>query len=137
MKRILILVIFTASLAFGQTAKPRLATLAQQKMCAEQARKTFHENSHPLRPSFIEWDYTSHYDTKLNQCFLMTADIDDDGVWIDVVDAFELREYASFMTLNKGIVGDCTINRPGHPHELCNSDEEFYTLVDKYFGIGR
>jgi hypothetical protein len=40
--RLLIIVSLAFLTAFGQ-AKPRLATLAQQKVCAEQAKMTFHD----------------------------------------------------------------------------------------------
>jgi len=52
----------------AQAQEPRLATLAQQKMCGEQARKFF------LDPcdGHKDWsEYTSHYDAKLNVCYVM------------------------------------------------------------------
>jgi hypothetical protein len=48
--------------------EPRQATLGQQKMCAEQARKFF------LDPEMQHegWtEYTNHYDPKLNVCYVM------------------------------------------------------------------
>jgi hypothetical protein len=137
MKPILgLLVVMAAVTAVGQTAKPREATLTQQKMCAERAHKVFHEDLNPLHPAFIEWDYTSHYDVKSNRCFMETRYYDADNILFAVLDAFELREHASFAQ-NKGVLGFCDITRPGHDEEHCKSIEEFSTLVEKYFGVGR
>jgi hypothetical protein len=128
----------------AQAVKPQSATLSQQKMCADQAKKVFHDDS-PLRPSFLEWDYTSHYDTKSNRCFIMTAFIDLTATVFNVSDAFELRSYATYEGLNTRKPGeatifdllDCEVNRPGHETEKCKSSEEFFSFTDKYFGIGR
>jgi hypothetical protein len=136
MKRILTgLMLLLPLAAVGQTVKPQQATLTQQKMCAEQARKVFHD-LRPLHPAFIEWDYTSHYDTKSNRCFIETSYIDSDTLSLIISDAFESREYASFDRY-KGVIGICDVTRPGHDKENCKSEDEFSALADKYFGIGR
>ena len=103
-------------------------------MCAEQAKKAFHEDIHPLKPKFVEWDYTSHYDPKENQCYVLTRYIDSDEIWFDVFDAFELREYASFSQ-HKGIVSDCEIRAKRHPIQFCKTQEEFHDEVEKRFGV--
>jgi len=52
----------------AQAQEPRLATLAQQKMCAEQAKKFFFDPEMEHK----DWtEYTSHYDAKLNVCYVM------------------------------------------------------------------
>src|SRR5579863_8438968 len=71
MKHILVLgVILSASLVFGQ--QPRQATLAQQKVCADQARKTFHADNVTRPPHMLVWEYTSHYEPRTNTCYIMT-----------------------------------------------------------------
>jgi hypothetical protein len=41
-------------------------------MCAEQAKKIFHEDN-PSRPEHtLTWQYTSHYERRTNVCYIMT-----------------------------------------------------------------
>ena len=126
----------TASLAFGQ----RQATLAQQKMCAEQARKIFHEDN-PTRPEHaITWEYTGHYEPKTNTCYIMThlSQIHGKGFSLSyaVYDAFEGRGYASYIEVQHDVM-DCSITRPGYDEEHCKTSDEFLRDVDKYFGVGQ
>src|SRR5581483_7390055 len=91
--------------AFGQDkgspSKPRRATLQQQKMCDEQAKKKFHEdNPHPNETT----GYTSHYDPQVNVCYILVhyVEASKNGVSVsdDVYDAFEGREYAAYIWIN-------------------------------------
>lgn len=141
MKRIPILIVLvTLSLAaFGQE-KPRQATLAQQKMCAEQAKKIFHEDN-PTRPKdALTWQYTSHYEARTNVCYMMTwvVTVSEKSTTIShaVYDAFEGREYASFMQVGEHVM-DCSVSPPGQDSLDCKTNGEFQRLVDKHFGIGR
>jgi hypothetical protein len=131
--------------AFGQAAKPRAATLSQQKMCAEQARKTFHENN--PKPNATT-GYTSHYDATANVCYIMVHYLDMShgypSVSDTVYDAFEGREYASYIWINpekkkawEVAPMECSVKPRGQDEVPCTSPEEFEKLVDKYFGIGR
>jgi hypothetical protein len=141
MKTTLVMLLLTlGTLCAGQTAKPRQATLAQQKMCAEQAQKIFKEDN-PTRPEHaITWEYTSHYEPRTNVCYIMThtATVKDKGFSISyaVYDAIEGRGYASFIQIDKDVM-ECDITRPGQDEEQCHSSDEFRTLVEKYFGVGQ
>jgi hypothetical protein len=149
MKRILVLVfMLSASLAVGQ-AKPRQATLTQQKICAEEARKAFKEYYVPDK-SGINYDFTSHYDPVANVCYIMVHGSGVDkatGVLMvsDVVfDAIEGRTYASYSWINSEkkkfwevAPTDCSVKPRGGDPITCKSSDEFEQLVDKYFGIGR
>jgi hypothetical protein len=135
----LVILMIASHAAFGQT-KPRQATIAQQKMCADQARKTFNEDN-PTRPEHaIDFEYTSHYEASANVCYIMThtATVNDKSFNISyaVYDAFEGRGYGSFISIKNDVM-ECYISRPGHDRENCKSSDEFEQLVDKYFGIGR
>ena len=126
-------------------SQPRLATLAQQKMCAEQSEKQF--NSTGASKSSAA-DFTSHYDARANVCYIMVHDA---GVSYgnptvsDVVyDAYEGRVYANYMWINSQKkkyweVGpmECDVKPRGQPEITCKSSNEFEELIDKYFGIGR
>jgi hypothetical protein len=67
--------------------EPRGATLAQQKMCADQARRAFNDSdaSKPITDKTMRRaspaEYTSHYDSKANICFIMVREsyISDDA----------------------------------------------------------
>jgi hypothetical protein len=145
---IFFLAIFT-SLAFGQ-AKPRQATLTQQKVCADEARKAFKEYYVPDKNGGLTYEYTSHYDPAANICYIM---VHGTGVYKDtgtpassdvVFDAIEGRTYASYSWINtekkkfwEVAPMECNVKPRGGEPITCKSSDEFEQLVDKYFGIGR
>jgi hypothetical protein len=123
----------------------RLATLTQQKMCDERAEKEFHKFNPKASSSD---DYTSHYDAKVNVCYMMVHIVltDQNGISVSdtVTDAFEGRGYASYIWINtqgkkywEVAPTECTVKPRGQANIICKSSEEFESLVDKYFGIGR
>ena len=139
MKYILIVaVVTTVSLAVGQ--QPRQATLAQQKVCAEEARKTFHADNATRPPHTLVWEYTSHYEPRTNTCYIMTHFVtaQDKSVTVShsVYDAIEGRGYASFIEVGHDVM-DCSVSPPGQDKTMCKTSDEFERLVDKNFGIGR
>jgi len=143
------------SVADGQ--EPRLATLAQQKMCADQAKRAFNESdaSKPIRDKTMRRvspaEYTSHYDAKANVCYIMVRENDifdkDNEKTVSnsmvVYDAFEGRVYANYLWFSQKdkkywevAPMDCNIKPRGQDEITCKSSEEFQHLVDKHFGIG-
>jgi hypothetical protein len=155
--RILLAVVaafFFTSGAHGQeTQGPRQATLTQQKMCADQAKRAFHEMdaAEPKRKhnSVDSTDYTSHYDAKVNVCYIMTSSVlylgnGTESVGRVVSDAFEGRVYASYLWLSDKVKKywevkpvDCSVKPRGQPEITCKDSDEFEQLVDKYFGVAR
>lgn len=122
--------------------EPRQATLAQQKMCAEQARKFF------LDPEFNHetWtEYTSHYDLKMNVCYVMVRQdifLDKEhsakfhSVAFTVFDAFEGVERAAVQTdTSTGKPYACHLKLPGKEEVFCKTENEWDALVLKHFGI--
>lgn len=79
----------------------RSASLTEQKMCDEQARKKFREDN--PRPSELT-NYRSHYDPKANICYIRvdstTAGKNSVSTLIMIYDAFEGRQYGSYMWIN-------------------------------------
>jgi len=151
MKPIIIAILFGLALCVPTWAqKPagepqrRLATLTQQKMCDERAEKEFHKYNPKASPAD---SYTSHYDAQANVCYMMVHTVlTDQGVSVSntVTDAFEGRGYASYIWINSQgkkywevAPTDCTVKPRGQAIITCKSSEEFESLVDKYFGIGR
>lgn len=129
----------------------RLATLAQQKMCAEQAKKSFKEiYIPPRRPAFAVFpaSYVDHYDAKANVCYvgILTVESDDGGHTITtstrIFDAFENTNYAMYIwTSDKAKKAWeveptwCTVEPPDQKQITCKSQDEFDALVKKYLGV--
>ena len=121
---------------------PVAASLAQQKMCDEQAAKRFNEYRHE---SSLD-SYTSHYDPTVNVCYVRIESYAGNPlVLTDVVyDAFGGRMYANYMWTNphnkKGWDApptQCEIHIPDKPDETCKTAEEFDDLTEKYFGVAK
>jgi hypothetical protein len=104
---------------------PEAASLAQQKMCDEQAGKRFRERT----PGSLD-SYTSHYDCRVNVCYTRQRAWPPNDV---VFDAFGGRVYASYIWNSPEV--HCEIYIPGKPTKTCHSDKEFDELTEKYFGL--
>jgi hypothetical protein len=142
--KLILLFLLTVGTAHAQ--EPRLATLAQQKMCAEQSRKFF------LDPDMEHKDwtgYTSHYEAKLNVCYVMIrvdAYLDKQhspefhSIAFMVFDAFEGVQRA---WMQRNAIGpkrepyECQVKPLGQKQIDCKTEEEFDVLAMKYFGIER
>ena len=149
MLKVTALLLLTA-FVFGQSKgdpapKPRLATLQQQKMCDEQAKKKFHEDN--PKPNGTT-DYTSHYDARANVCYMMVHYVSTEGgkasVLDNVYDAFEGRTYASYTWINSEgkkywevAPMECWVKPLGQQKQTCKDSAEFEAMVDKNFGIGK
>jgi hypothetical protein len=129
---------------------PRSATLAQQKMCDEQARKKFHEDNQDV-PPHKRGQYTSHFDAAANVCYLLVHYAGSDngvpGVSGLVYDAFEGREYASYTSYTwvntqkkkcwEVVPTECKLKPRGKAEITCKSSAEFEGLIEKYFGVAK
>ncbi len=114
------------------------ATLSQQKMCAEQAKKSFEDSAFSKDNTST---YTSHYDTRTNICYVEVASRPTLATNIFsynllVYDAFEGRPYGELSVLaSPEQVVKCRVTPRGAQREItCKSLEEFNGLVLKYFG---
>jgi hypothetical protein len=129
----------------SQLDKIRTATMQQQKMCDEQARKKFHED-YPAANDLT--GFFSHYDTGANVCYMLVHIYGISkvvpSVSDTVYDAFEGRGYASYIWINSEkkkywqvAPMECSVKPRGQDEITCKSSEEFDSLIDKHFGIGR
>ncbi len=126
----------------------RPPNLAEQKMCSEQARKSFDDYTRQkvqgVRP--VSQDYTSHYDPKATICYVLIEDTSmmggDTSISYMVFDAFERRQFASYMWSSqknkkywevKPLV--CSVTVQGQDTK-CASDDEFKKMVTEKFGLG-
>ena len=126
------------------------ASLQEQKICAEQAKKFFNDTDYsddskkPLKNEF-----TSHYDAVAKVCYVRidynTFDKDTKAVSNSsyVFDAFEGRNLASYIWFSdskkkywevKPFL--CEVKPINHPKKTCSTTEEFELLVDRLFGLG-
>ena len=118
----------------------KTANLDSQAKCANQARTVFKE---------MGWDkefltvYTSHYDQKLNRCYIQVynskADRGSASVYRFVQDAFEGKGYAEYSWINntgkkywevKPVL--CKVTLLSGEEKICSSMEEFEELIKVY-----
>jgi hypothetical protein len=116
---------------------PVTASLAQQKMCDEQAAKKFREYT---AGSAAVSHYTSRYDPAVNVCYIRVYYVGGgkSAIVTDTIyDAFGGRVYAAYgWSESRGDVPTmCKLFIPDKPVQLCRSPEEFSELVQKYFGV--
>ena len=132
-------------------AQSKSATLDEQKKCDAQASKRYHEGR--ARDRHHEEDttgmngYTSHFNPETNICYVWVrySKIDDKTVTLadTISDAFEGRVYANYLWFNPGKKAwevtptSCWVKPRKQDQIMCKTQEEFDSLVDKYFGIGR
>jgi len=140
--RILAVLFFFTTAAYAQEA--RQATLAQQKLCADQAKKFYNE------PEFKSKDfteYTSHYDPKMNVCYVVIrSDLNrnDKDNWTLAYSIFDAFEGTSRGHLQMKLVGVnnkpyvCSVRSIGQKDDVyCNTEDEFFDPTKKHFGIER
>ena len=134
---------------------PRQATLAQQKMCADQAKRFFADDSETASfgatkktTVMVPPSYIDHYDAKANVCYvaIVRGDSIDGGQTItfstSVFDAFERTSYATYIWTSdkekkfwqvKPTM--CEVEPRGQDKITCKSEDEFNQLVQKYLGL--
>jgi hypothetical protein len=114
------------------------ATLLQQKICSEQAEKSFNDSysaDKNMGPT-----YTTHYDPTASVCYMEVTTrqmvLGNNFQYCNLIyDAFENRVYGDFMSFSKNVKPTkCSIKPRGQLEILCNSNEEFDSLARKYFG---
>ena len=126
---------------------PRDATLEQQGLCADRAKKFFHDSEF-IKPAHGEKiinapSYISHYDAKANICYvaIRTNSSFDGGksalLGVAIFDAFEGGTVAGFLIPEGSNVPplECDVTPLGHEQIICKSEDEFKNLVTEKFGI--
>lgn len=116
---------------------PPAASLAEQKLCAEGAEKSFTIDKKAIRDT-----YTNHYDPVSKTCYVevtVTTVISLQPyryVYSNTIyDAFENRVYGDFGSESgQGEPDSCNIEPRDQPKVVCKSQEEFDQLALRYFG---
>lgn len=125
-------------------------TLAQQKMCADQADEFFRDLVSPSVPRRqidpLVASYVNHYDPQSNTCYVAITRNQPSGKVLvhstTVFDAFEGTGYASYTQTSDRVTAGtpvqppvlCAIEPRGQPKVTCKSEDEFDYLVERYFG---
>jgi len=112
----------------------KTTSLDLQGKCAQQARErfTFEGFDKHAMANFL-----SHYNTKLNKCFVQIASTDAKKPTIStyrtVSDAFEGRVLAEYMkNWKEASPFVCKVTPLSGEERFCHSDEEFDALVKQY-----
>jgi hypothetical protein len=142
--------IATIVLASGLMALAQTPSLQEQSMCAKQAKIAFEEDNRAdeknrlqLKTEPVSSDYQSHYNPKLNKCFVliertvqMNGEFNNDA---QLSDAFERRIFATYgWTSKKGKEywevppTICELTPASKESINCSSKEEFDDFVAKY-----
>jgi hypothetical protein len=109
---------------------PNTASLADQKLCSEQAAKFFEKQS-------ATGTSTNHYDVAAKVCYIEITNFDAYARASTVYDAFGEREYGELLTQKTKSgpdIVECDVQPPGQSRIECKSDDEFDSLALKYFG---
>jgi hypothetical protein len=118
------------------------ATLDQQAKCADQARRAFADLGYGRK---VMAGYQSHYDTRLNKCFIEVSNTDTQvspgTIWTfrSVQDAFEGKQYGTYAWHTEKdkkywevAPFECEVLLPSGEQQFCTSDREFTMLIGIY-----
>jgi hypothetical protein len=132
------------AIAQSTSDKARRENLDLQERCATQAQKVFKqwkseydkESEDQRYADYVitSADYQSHYNAKLNRCFIAVEDSMADGSthkWL--ADAYENRPYASYWTKYLEMrPRSCELTPSVREKHFCNSEEEYNEFVATY-----
>lgn len=109
--------------------------LELQDKCSTQAGKLFSQLGYSLSKSLDS--YESHYNAKLNKCFISVDTSSGRTRFHFLLDAYEQRGYADSMTYMSGeppalILTGCHLTPPGEKASTCKSQEEYDHFVARY-----
>lgn len=116
------------------------STLAQKKLCSDQAEKNFNDSSFSVDKDSLGNTYTSHYDAASGVCYMevtMRHMLPGNNFQHDILilDAFENRTYGQLTSFSKDQgPSECSVKPRGQPEITCKSNEEFDSLALQYFG---
>lgn len=129
--------------AMAQKPSPKhKATMAEQKTCAEQAAKYFHDNVQNPPPGIQYW-HTSHYDPDAGVCYVRLEWAEGIGKPKEyrhstmISDAFEGTLFAmiSVPVVENSKHYPCMVAPKGAKAIMCESEDEFNDLVHRYFNL--
>jgi hypothetical protein len=125
-----------SSLAHAQSLEQQAQCAAQARVAANQENSKWEQTSSGIQT--ISFDHESHFNTKLNKCFIVTRrtfNVASILHWnTNLYDAFEGRDYALFMRSDrnphKPMV--CQLLPTYGQTTNCNSEEDFNAFIAPY-----
>jgi hypothetical protein len=123
-------------------ARPKTNPLELQEKCAKQAALLFKEDGWKAQKDHIA-SFGSHYNTKLNRCFIEIEDFNQVGTnsvtTKSVIDAFEGKPYGAYMWKSDAVKKywevppmGCEVTVADGTKKTCKSADEFDELVRPY-----
>lgn len=110
--------------------------LELQEKCAKQAEASFLQNGYKYG-TLDSWQ--SHYNTKLNKCFVTVNSMQGEIVAKNLVDAYEQRVYASYMWKADKVKKywevppfECELTPPSSDVTHCKTQDEYDAFVASY-----
>lgn len=125
-----------AELTLKLSDKSAHENIEMQKNCSQQAGAIFLQLGY--KNGGLD-SYQSHYNTKLNKCFILVHSIQGTTVSKFLLDAYEQRSYAYYMWMaDKGkkywevppVI--CALTPLSEDESSCNSEGEYNTFVARY-----
>ena len=122
--------------------KTKLENLQLQEKCTQQAEKMFHTLGYKVNQPNADVDtYQSHYNQKLEKCFMTIESSSLTTGFINKVmlDAFEQREYAEYTWMPQGDKKYwevppkiCKLIVSTKNEQTCKSDDEYKAFIATY-----
>ena len=107
--------------------------LELQEKCAAQADKVFRELGYSLSKNLAS--IQSHFNSKLNKCFMSLMYTSRNSNSRYLLDAYEQREYAEFSTIfqiSANIIVGCHLAPLAEKEIRCKSEGEYNEFVSRY-----
>ena len=103
-----------------------------QAKCSKQAAIVFKELGY--RSDKLVDSYENHYNSKLQKCFISIYQIDINNLITtrNLLDAFEKRQYASFMKNPHKNTVNCSLGLDIQEQRLCTNEAEYNAFEKEY-----
>ena len=113
----------------------RTGISGQTEKCAAQAEKAFAGYGYNTSTSLA--DFRSHYNAKMNKCFMSIDNLVGKMRTKMVFDAYERRGFAEFSTMlsndSTPVTMTCVVDEETSSEQHCKTEEEFSRLTAKYW----
>jgi rubredoxin len=137
MKKLILALFFTIMMVYSASAQ---STLALQEKCAEGAKKFFFEFKGQYRSDSNLWpDYTSHYNKKLDRCFIHIfvstfKDGKEENLSQYLFDVFEAGQQSNTLAYGRFQKFPDRTKTPVCKvgDKICHSEAEFEALIKPY-----
>jgi hypothetical protein len=130
-----------AELTLKVQAQDRIPSIEEQATCAKQAELFFKDSGYSNQA-----DYASHFNPKLNKCFIVIRDrkYKKTGMTFSkqVFDAYEQKNYGNYLWIQQYKNGkkywevppvECEVVKSDGTPPYCHSEDEFDEMMAQYY----